>query len=64
MKVNGKDVQLDAPVTLAEFIISNNYIIERVAVELNGKIVPKRNYQDVQVGNSDTLEIVGFVGGG
>ncbi|MDR2846204.1 MAG: sulfur carrier protein ThiS [Candidatus Methanoplasma sp.] len=64
MKVNGNDVRVDAPVTLAEFIVSNNYNIDRVAVELNGKIVPKRSYNDVQIGNGDTLEIVGFVGGG
>ncbi len=36
----------------------------RVAVEKNGKIVPRARFADEPLGDADTLEIVRFVGGG
>ena len=37
---------------------------ERVAVELNGDIVPKADYEKQLLSNGDNIEIVHFVGGG
>ena len=37
---------------------------ERVVVELNGEIVDKPRYGEVTLKENDTLEILGFVGGG
>ena len=37
---------------------------DRVAIERNGEIVPRRSWAEVKVGNGDKLEIVHFVGGG
>lgn len=37
---------------------------DRVAVELNGEIVPRSGWVGAQVRDHDTLEIVHFVGGG
>jgi sulfur carrier protein len=36
----------------------------RVAVELNGEIVPRSRYADTPLADGDRLEIVGAVGGG
>ena len=36
----------------------------RVAVELDGEIVPRTQYPDTVLGEGQTLEIVSFVGGG
>ena len=36
----------------------------RIAVEMNGAIIPKATYEQVTVTNDDTLEVVSFVGGG
>jgi sulfur carrier protein len=37
---------------------------KRVAVELNGEIVPRSRYADTPIADGDRLEIVGAVGGG
>ncbi|MFZ2949420.1 MAG: sulfur carrier protein ThiS [Desulfuromonadaceae bacterium] len=37
---------------------------ERVAVELNGAIVPKGDYEKQLLSDGDKIEIVHFVGGG
>lgn len=37
---------------------------EIVVVELNGKIVPKADYENTKLTDGDTLEIVHFVAGG
>jgi len=38
--------------------------VDRVAVEHNGKIVPRANWTRVHLENGDKLEVVQFVGGG
>lgn len=64
MKVNGKIVALEEPVSLKDFLQGENYDLSRVAVELNGQIVPKASYGEVMLSSEATLEIVSFVGGG
>lgn len=64
MKVNGHLVELREPQTLYDYLISQNYDLAVIAVELNGDIVPKTTYKDVLIKDEDTMEIVRFVGGG
>ena len=42
--VNGSKVELENPVTVTEFLTSRNYTLTRIAVELNGAILPKSAY--------------------
>jgi len=37
---------------------------DRVAVELNGQIVQRTQWEDTSVSSGDRLEVVHFVGGG
>lgn len=64
MKVNGKEIVIEDGITLKTFLESSGYNIERIAVELNRNIVPKETYGNVILNNSDSMEIVSFVGGG
>lgn len=64
MKVNGISQNLSERVTLRCFLEGNGYDCARVAVERNGEIVPRDSFDGVLLDNSDTLEIVRFVGGG
>lgn len=64
MRVNGKQVELKESLTLEKFLESNGYALSRVAVELNGKIVPRKEYAVTILQDTDVLEIVCFVGGG
>lgn len=64
MKVNGELKKLSTKVFLAEFLQREGYAPEKVAVELNGEIIPRREYASTIVTDADKLEIVCFVGGG
>ncbi len=64
MKVNGEHLELVSPMTIEVLILKKGYRQDRVAVELNGRIVPRSEYGVVLLSNSDSVEIVGFVGGG
>ena len=62
--VNGQAVSLEKPITVAEYLAQNQYRIERIAVEMNGEILHKKNYAAVTLKDGDKLEVVSFVGGG
>ena len=44
----------------------NNLKIQKnkVAIEVNGKIIEKRGYESLVLNNNDKVEIVHFIGGG
>jgi thiamine biosynthesis protein ThiS len=62
--VNGKPFEAAATLTLLELLRLKGLKPERVVVELNGEIVDKPRYGEVTLKENDTLEILGFVGGG
>jgi len=51
-------------ITLAELLLREKYTLRRVAVECNGEIVPRLQYDCKQLSNGDVVEVVCFVGGG
>ena len=63
VKVNGEELDI-AGKTLEEYLATTNYDVKRIAVERNGDIVPKAQYGKTVLHDSDSLEIVSFVGGG
>ena len=63
-KINGSAVFLPVPVTVLSYLTEHGYQQNRIAVELNGTILPKSNYESALLQDSDTLEIVSFMGGG
>ncbi len=63
VKVNGEPKDI-AGKTIAEYLVTTNYDMKRIATELNGDIVPKANYSDTVLTDGDSIEIVSFVGGG
>jgi sulfur carrier protein len=64
MIVNTQEIILEKSISLYDFLISKNYDISKIAVELNEKIVSKKDYETTILQDSDSLEIVHFVGGG
>ena len=64
MKVNGEQIILNEKISLAEFLQQEGYAPEKIAVELNGEIIPRSRYASVILTDADKLEIVSFVGGG
>lgn len=64
MKVNGGTKKLLEKIPLSEFLQQEAYAQEKIAVELNGEIIPRSRYSSVILTDADNLEIVSFVGGG
>lgn len=55
---------LNAGAALDAFIAALELQGDRVAVELNGDIVSRAQWQETKVNSGDKLEVVHFVGGG
>jgi len=62
--VNGKEVKDQEEQTVADYLEENGYRMNRIAVELNGGILPKYEYSETRLKDGDSMEIVTFVGGG
>ena len=61
--VNGTELDV-AGKTLSEYQATTTYDLKRIAVERNGEIVFKSQYDETVLEDGDRLEIVSFVGGG
>ena len=63
--INGKhrDFELGS-MTVASLVITLALEGKRLAIELNGEIVPRSQFSEVLLKDGDQLEIVGAVGGG
>ena len=63
VKINGMPCDV-AGKTLTEYLATTNFNPARIAVEKNGDIVPKTQYETTVLEDGDTVEVVSFVGGG
>ena len=63
VKVNGTELDI-AGKTISEYLSSTNYDPKRIAVERNGDIVFKSQYDAIVLEDGDSIEVVSFVGGG
>ena len=62
--VNGDAVELQDDATLIELLQQLSLGEARIAVELNGAIVPRSQHQQQVLRDGDSLEIVHAIGGG
>lgn len=63
VKINGETYAMDGK-TIAEYLATTNYDTKRIAVERNGDIVTKAQYEETVLQDGDSVEVVSFVGGG
>lgn len=63
VKINGVEMNIQGK-TVSQYLAENGYDRKRVAVELNGDILPKSQYEITVLQDGDCVEIVCFVGGG
>jgi thiamine biosynthesis protein ThiS len=64
LHVNGKRVELDRPTPLLAYLEQLGVNPRAVAVEHNGTIIERAEYENTTLKDGDTLEIVRMVGGG
>lgn len=66
IKINGKEENIEESVNTLDKLIKsmNDKIPKLFAIEKNGKIIYKENYETETINNNDEIEIVMFCGGG
>jgi thiazole synthase len=62
--VNGEARSLPEPLTVAQLLERLGYDRRRVAVEINGEVVPAVRHSEQMLNRGDRIEIVTLVGGG
>lgn len=62
--VNGAIREIKAGTMLAELIAQLTLTGKRLAVEVNGEIVPRSQYATAELHEGDRIEIVQAIGGG
>lgn len=62
--VNGVARPLARDASVADLVRELALEGKRIAVELNGEIVPRSRYAETRLAAGDRLEVVGAVGGG
>lgn len=62
-RINGKEVDIKNT-SLLDYLLDNGFDAQRLAVEINGQIIKRGTYGEYIIDESDSVEIVCFVGGG
>lgn len=62
--VNGKQVEAAGGTVLADYVEQAGYRLDCIAIELNGRILPKEDYAATELAEGDVVEVVTFMGGG
>lgn len=62
--LNGEPRVLAAPIKLVDLLREEGLGERRVAVEINGEIVPRGRHADTALNDGDKVEIVHALGGG
>ncbi len=64
LTVNGETRQLAQPLSVAQLVAKLGMAERRIALELNGEILPRSEFGQTLLTGGDTLEIVQAIGGG
>ena len=64
IQLNGKKVSIRANLSILDLLKKYKLNNKKIAIEHNGKIIPRNNYKKKMLKNNDKLEIVQFIGGG
>ena len=64
IKVNGKKIIFDNNISIEKLTKKLKIPLNKVAIELNKKILDKKKLKKIKLNNDDKVEIVHFIGGG
>ena len=62
--VNGKQMQIIPKFSLKSLIAKLKMPLNKIAIELNKKIIDKKRISKIKLKKGDKIEIVHFIGGG
>ena len=64
IQLNGKKVVIKSNYSILDLLKKYRLENKKIAIEHNGIIIPKNNYNKKFLKNNDKIEIVHFIGGG
>jgi len=64
IQLNGKKVLIKSNYSIFDLLKKYKLIKKKIAIEVNGTIIPKVNYRKKKLLNNDKIEMVHFIGGG
>ena len=64
IQLNGKKVKIHSNFTIKDLIKKYKLKENKIAIEINGIILPKTSYKNKTVKNLDKIQILQFIGGG
>ena len=64
IQINGRKINIKQKINVSDLLKKYKLDKKKIALELNGEIIPKQMYKKKFVKNADIIEIVHFIGGG
>ncbi len=64
IQLNGKTLTINEKLSIKDLCKKYQLNEKKIAIELNGIILPKDDYSKKRLKNRDKIEIVHFIGGG
>ena len=64
IQINGENKTGYEGLSVGQMVEKEGYTIGRIALEINGTIISKNDYNDTILHSGDVIEVVSFVGGG
>lgn len=64
IKLNGDEVDLDSNFTIQKLLDKYSIDKKKIAIERNGEIIFRRNFNETNINENDNIEIIHFIGGG
>ena len=64
IQLNGRKIIVESEYSILQLLKKYKINSKKIAVEVNGKIVNKNQYNSFYLKNKDKIEIVYFIGGG
>tara|TARA_Y100000816_G_scaffold264703_1_gene224010 strand:+ start:227 stop:472 length:246 start_codon:yes stop_codon:yes gene_type:complete len=64
IQLNGKKIKISKGLNISSLLRKYKLNEKKIAIELNGAILPKNHYVQKKLKDNDKIEIVQFIGGG
>ena len=64
IQLNGKKIKVSKDINIKDLVKKYRLDEKKIAIELNGEILPKNHFKKKKLKNNDKIEIVHFIGGG
>ena len=64
IQLNGKKITINSKSSIQDLLKKYNLNNKKIAIELNGIIIPKTKFKKKYLKNKDKVEVVHFIGGG